>query len=71
MFQYLLPNHDHRDMSDRQFRQLIGITHAALEALKDICNADPVYSQDEVREMAIEPLNQAYDHGIRLSNEEA
>mgnify|MGYP003654775791 CR=1 FL=1 len=42
----------------------------ALELLKDVCNADPAYTQSEINEMAGSILNTAYDEGILLSGEE-
>ena len=67
---YNLPNHDHRDMSEREFHLLLDTTHSALQTLKDICNANPPHSQDEIVEMALESLNHAYERGIRLPGEE-
>ena len=42
----------------------------ALELLKDLCNADPPYTQSEINEKAGPTLNTAYGEGILLSGEE-
>ena len=42
----------------------------ALELLKDLCNADPPYTQTEINQMAGPILNTAYGEGIRLPGEE-
>jgi hypothetical protein len=42
----------------------------ALELLKDLCNADPPYTQTEINQMAGPFLNTAYGEGILLWGEE-